>query len=181
MREVFSLFDPDGDGAISGTEVAETLRTVGGLEVSDQEASQLLQSCDDDGNGELNFSEFAAMMAVSHKAESGSGRTRHSIHAEITLEEAKGEVLEIMEVIEDRRTRSICKRLLSYLKNQLGVVLLDTVTVNVGHQICKSMYHKQFGPFDKVSKPASVQICLVRRVLGQLSIPAASVNPFVCG
>ena len=51
MREMFALFDPDGDGAISGLEVSHTLIHDSGLDVPEEEASQLIEECDDDGNG----------------------------------------------------------------------------------------------------------------------------------
>ena len=50
--QVFSLFDPDGDGAISAPEVGQTLRSYAGMKLEDGLIRALLIVCDDDGNGE---------------------------------------------------------------------------------------------------------------------------------
>ena len=49
--QVFSLFDPDGDGAISAPEVGQTLRSYAGMRLEDGLIRALLIVCDDDGNG----------------------------------------------------------------------------------------------------------------------------------
>ena len=71
MREVFSLFDPNGDGSISADEIGAVLREdfpVGcGWSITDETLSELLAACDEDASGELDFSEFVGMMAPCHK------------------------------------------------------------------------------------------------------------------
>ena len=70
MREIFSIFDPNGDGAISADEIHPVLTHYCGLDESSFQVQlcdieRLLLEVDDDGNGELDFFEFASMMAIS--------------------------------------------------------------------------------------------------------------------
>ena len=70
MREIFSIFDPNGDGAISADEIYPVLKHFCGLDESSfklelSDIERLLLEVDDDGNGELDFFEFASMMAIS--------------------------------------------------------------------------------------------------------------------
>jgi len=65
MREIFSIFDPNGDGAISADEIEPILKEYCGIDITEEYIQELLAAVDDDGNGELDFFEFASMMAIS--------------------------------------------------------------------------------------------------------------------
>ena len=56
MQEVFALFDPDGDGSISGSEVAEGMEMHLHNTLRKEEVSALIAKVDKNGNAELEFS-----------------------------------------------------------------------------------------------------------------------------
>ena len=53
----FSKFDLDGDGSISRTELARGM-TMLGIKLTSKEIDHLMDVCDEDGDGELDFNEF---------------------------------------------------------------------------------------------------------------------------
>ncbi len=54
IRKVFRVFDKDGNGLISATELKYMLTTMG-HQLGDQEAEELLADADIDGDGQLNY------------------------------------------------------------------------------------------------------------------------------
>ncbi|KAH3743015.1 hypothetical protein Pelo_15584 [Pelomyxa schiedti] len=62
FREAFSMFDPDGSGTITVTEVAGVLRSLG-LHPSESELQALIRTVDTDGSGTIEFPEFCMMMS----------------------------------------------------------------------------------------------------------------------
>lgn len=92
LKDAFALFDENGDGGISPTEIAVVMRSLGllyalcfawglvarmpyhanmhhilkhktGLDASQEEIEGMIQQFDEDGNGEIEFPEFANMMS----------------------------------------------------------------------------------------------------------------------
>jgi calmodulin len=61
FKEVFSLFDKDGDGTISTTELGTVMRALG-QNPTEQEIEQMIEEVDVDGNGEIDFDEFCNLM-----------------------------------------------------------------------------------------------------------------------
>ena len=61
-RESFKMFDKDGDGTITAKELGIVMRQLG-LSPTDGELQEMIQEVDEDGNGEINFSEFLTIMA----------------------------------------------------------------------------------------------------------------------
>jgi len=61
LKEVFKVFDKDGGGSISLEELGEVLSALGG-EATDGELLKALQKYDTNGDGEIQFDEFEAMM-----------------------------------------------------------------------------------------------------------------------
>ena len=53
-------------GGVSPTEIWEAFEQIAGIEVTENDVVQMCEAADEDGNNELDFSEFARMMAVSH-------------------------------------------------------------------------------------------------------------------
>nr|XP_022332304.1 neo-calmodulin-like [Crassostrea virginica] len=62
FKETFNLFDKDGDGTISTSELAMVMRSLG-QNPSDMELEMMLRGVDEDGNGSIDFEEFVLMMA----------------------------------------------------------------------------------------------------------------------
>lgn len=63
LRQAFSLFDTDGDGAITTTEVAVVLKMLGYTSVTDTELNEMIAELDSNGNGTISFDEFAMLMS----------------------------------------------------------------------------------------------------------------------
>ena len=61
-KEAFSLFDADGDGAISTKELGEVMRSLG-QNPTEAELNDMIREVDTDGSGEIEFPEFLVMMA----------------------------------------------------------------------------------------------------------------------
>merc|ERR1712242_312531 len=62
FREAFALFDKDGDGTISTKELGTVMNSLG-QKPTPQELENMIKEVDIDGNGEIDFDEFLAMMA----------------------------------------------------------------------------------------------------------------------
>lgn len=56
------MFDKDGDGTITAKELGIVMRQLG-LNPSEDEIHEMIQEVDEDGNGEINFTEFLTIMA----------------------------------------------------------------------------------------------------------------------
>eukprot|EP01010_Urceolus_cornutus_P000015 NODE_1001_length_1176_cov_259.433895_g761_i0.p1 GENE.NODE_1001_length_1176_cov_259.433895_g761_i0~~NODE_1001_length_1176_cov_259.433895_g761_i0.p1 ORF type:complete len:160 (+),score=39.04 NODE_1001_length_1176_cov_259.433895_g761_i0:161-640(+) len=61
IQETFHLFDKDCNGRIDAKELRLTLAKFG-EEISDTELEEMMTEADLDGDGEINFEEFARMM-----------------------------------------------------------------------------------------------------------------------
>jgi len=60
-REAFNVFDKNGDGSIGTKELGFVMKNLG-LNPTDEELKQMVAEVDSDGNGEIDFDEFVAMM-----------------------------------------------------------------------------------------------------------------------
>ncbi|CAD5183207.1 unnamed protein product [Musa acuminata subsp. malaccensis] len=65
-KEVFSLFDKDGDGHITLEELRTIIRSLG-REPTLQELQDMIREVDVDGNGTIEFDEFLNVMAMRTK------------------------------------------------------------------------------------------------------------------
>ncbi|KAM3141861.1 hypothetical protein pb186bvf_005947 [Paramecium bursaria] len=61
FRAAFRLFDKDGDGTISTSEIGNIMRQLG-INPSQAELNEMINEVDVDGNGEVDFDEFCIMM-----------------------------------------------------------------------------------------------------------------------
>ncbi|XP_048733345.2 calmodulin-like isoform X2 [Ostrea edulis] len=64
MLEAFKVFDKNGDGVISVSELRQVMSNLG-QSLTDRELQKMFQNADQDGDGEINFNEFLQMMANS--------------------------------------------------------------------------------------------------------------------
>jgi len=62
FREVFDLFDKNGDGKISAQELGEVMKTLG-EDLSEEEVNNMIREGDINGDGEIDYEEFKLMMS----------------------------------------------------------------------------------------------------------------------
>lgn len=62
FRKYFNMFDKEQKGFIRASQVGQILRTMGQA-FEDRDLKQLIKEFDSDGSGEIEFEEFAAMVA----------------------------------------------------------------------------------------------------------------------
>ena len=61
LREAFRVFDQDQNGFISRDELRHVLQNLG-ERLSDEELAEMLREADVDGDGQINYTEFAKVM-----------------------------------------------------------------------------------------------------------------------
>eukprot|EP01010_Urceolus_cornutus_P001255 NODE_1785_length_757_cov_233.840395_g1387_i0.p1 GENE.NODE_1785_length_757_cov_233.840395_g1387_i0~~NODE_1785_length_757_cov_233.840395_g1387_i0.p1 ORF type:complete len:198 (-),score=61.37 NODE_1785_length_757_cov_233.840395_g1387_i0:162-701(-) len=64
FREVFHLFDKDGDNSIAVVELRTAMKSLG-LNPTEEEVKEMISEVDVDGSGAIDFQEFLALMARS--------------------------------------------------------------------------------------------------------------------
>lgn len=78
IRKAFSVFDVDGDGAISSKELAQVMRSFG-LNPKEEDLQTMINKFDIDGDGMVSFPEFLSMM-VADSGINSYDDIRHVIH-----------------------------------------------------------------------------------------------------
>merc|ERR1712130_115430 len=61
IREAFRVFDKEGNGFISTQDLMEVMQTIGEI-LSVEEAQEMIEEADMDGDGNVNYEEFVAMI-----------------------------------------------------------------------------------------------------------------------
>jgi len=63
LRQAFNVFDTDGSGTISRSELKQVMQTVlGEKDLTDKQLDDMLKAADLNGDGEISFQEFCIMM-----------------------------------------------------------------------------------------------------------------------
>ena len=63
LLEAFKVLDKDGSGSISEVELRQVMTNIG-EKVTDEEIREMIQEADIDGDGQVSFKEFAAMIQL---------------------------------------------------------------------------------------------------------------------
>ncbi|RCV36700.1 hypothetical protein SEVIR_8G003000v4 [Setaria viridis] len=66
LREAFRVFDQDQNGFISRDELGHVLQNLG-ERLSDDELAEMLREADVDGDGQINYTEFAKVMLAKRR------------------------------------------------------------------------------------------------------------------
>ena len=61
ILEAFKVFDKDGNGFISASELRHVMVNLG-EELTDEDVDEMIREADVDGDGQIGFEEFARMM-----------------------------------------------------------------------------------------------------------------------
>ncbi|XP_073005761.1 calmodulin-like [Typha latifolia] len=64
LKEAFKVFDKDQNGYISASELRHVMINLG-EKLTDEEVEQMIAAADLDGDGQVNYDEFAKMMMLS--------------------------------------------------------------------------------------------------------------------
>ena len=72
LTATFNVFDQDGDGRISRSDLGVVLRSLGD-QMSDDELDEVLVKADGDGDGFIDLGEFISFHTAAHVRASGAG------------------------------------------------------------------------------------------------------------
>jgi calmodulin len=75
LHEIFRLVDRDGQGSISRDELMELMSMLN-IDVSAEEVGEMIREMDSDGNDEIDFDEFAVVMAKKVSASSSAEKVK---------------------------------------------------------------------------------------------------------
>lgn len=157
LREIFSLFDPDGDGTITNDEIGEVLRLVVGMDITDEQVGVLTMECDEDGNGEIDFAEFAGMMAKNHNPPNQTLIQRTSA---VPL----GPATHVLKQDPDTRGSEDINKVQCALEN-IGIDFFEAKKIDpdVARELYRQMSFKSYKPFQAVIKQneSAVNYCCV--------------------
>uniref|UniRef100_A0A8C5QA39 Calmodulin-like protein 3 n=1 Tax=Leptobrachium leishanense TaxID=445787 RepID=A0A8C5QA39_9ANUR len=107
FKEAFSLFDKDGDGAITTKELGTVMRSLG-QNPTEAELQDMIKEIDRDGSGTIDFPEFLTMMAKKMKDS-----------------DSEEEIREAFRVFDKEGNGFICAAELRHVMTNLGEKLTD--------------------------------------------------------
>lgn len=150
LPHAWSLLDPDGDGSICAEEMDAALSNVNEA-VSMEKLEKSLAEVDDDGNGELDFSEFAMIMSVNRvkpgKLIGKAAPTVVQLKAESRASINWKRFEMITELDATNRTDEMCAELAGYLR-KLGDYIFDKVSDEVLIELGKSIFVRTVAPHE---------------------------------
>lgn len=107
FKEAFLLFDKDGDGSITTTELGTVMRSLG-QNPSEEALRQMINEVDADGSGTIDFAEFLTLMA-----------------RKIKTKDSQAEIIEAFKVFDKDGSGKISAEELRTVMHSLGEKLSD--------------------------------------------------------
>ncbi|GMH80194.1 hypothetical protein TrST_g7788 [Triparma strigata] len=92
LYSCFKVFDEDGDGAISTSELRHVLMNIGGMRMSEQEVAEIVRRFDQDNDGNIDYKEFAMGLMSQDEEERKSMVEEVKAIEKLNLVEVKKEV-----------------------------------------------------------------------------------------
>lgn len=115
FREAFALFDKDGDGTISSTELETILKSLGQTPTR-EELQDMINEVDVDGNGTVDFHEFLTMMASKNRTASAEDEIREAFcvfdkdgNGKISADELKNVMINLGEKLTDEELEEMIR------------------------------------------------------------------------
>jgi hypothetical protein len=90
VKREFSKFDLDGSGSLDRSEVARLITKMLGKNTTDEDIVNALEAMDEDGSGEVEYSEFAAWWQREHSDEHPAGADMFNVKKRIDEEMSRG-------------------------------------------------------------------------------------------
>ena len=117
------------------------------MDITDEQVLELTADCDEDGNGEIDFSEFAGMMAKNFTTR-GLGQLG-APEEQVRL----GPVVSLLKQCADERGGEDVKKIRNCF-DLLGVDFFDKKTIGseVSYELCRQMSYKTLKPFQVFNK-----------------------------
>ena len=107
IKEAFDIFDMDGSGAISISELLKAMRSLN-FDTKNPAIYKMIADMDEDGNGEIEFDEFLDMMT-----------------ARISDKNTKDDLERVFKLFDDDRTDEITMSNLKRVAKELGEDIMD--------------------------------------------------------
>lgn len=107
FKEAFALFDKDGDGTITSSELGAVMRSLG-QQPTEAALKQMISEVDADGSGTIDFAEFLTLMSRKMKSA-----------------DSQAEILEAFKVFDKDGSGKISADELRQVMNNLGEKLSD--------------------------------------------------------
>ncbi|KAL4218285.1 Calmodulin-like protein 6 [Mactra antiquata] len=89
VKEMFRLFDKDGDNTITADEMAHVLRGLG-FHMTNKEIKKALKEIDTNGNGKVEYGEFRAFLIKQFKESKSESETKREIRQAFKLFDRDG-------------------------------------------------------------------------------------------
>lgn len=114
--QAFLLFDKDGDGSITTTELGTVMRSLGQTPTED-DLRQMINEVDADGSGTIDFAEFLTLMA-----------------RKIKTKDSEAEIVEAFKVFDTDGSGKISADELRQVMHKLGEKLTDQEVEDMIHE-----------------------------------------------
>ena len=84
-QEAFSAFDKDNSGFITRDELVQVVKDRTGMAISERHLEGMLQGCDENDDGQMDYEEFCTLMTKSFMRKKIVGRSKTALSALQTI------------------------------------------------------------------------------------------------